>query len=109
MGNGNLDVDPESIRRGGNGIRSTAHQIQAEWEALQAKLAGYGEPWGQDMLGMLIGGCYLAINEVITECIQENVNGLQDHAEGTTVMAANYLQAEDASAIEVNRVRQILG
>ena len=109
MGEGNLNVDAESIRRGGEGIRSTAHQVRAEWQALQAKLSGYGEPWGQDMIGMLIGGCYMAIYELTAECIEQNVTGLEDHAEGATVMASNYLQAEDASAIEVNRVRQILG
>jgi hypothetical protein len=108
MGN-ELNVDPKSIKRGGAGIRSAAHQARSEWQALQSKLSGYGDPWGGDMIGMLIGGCYSAIYEVAAECIESNITGLTDHAEGATVMASNYFQSEEASTVGVNRVRQILG
>ncbi|MFC5746007.1 hypothetical protein [Actinomadura rugatobispora] len=108
MGN-ELNVDPQTIKRGGAGIRSAAHQVQSEWETLQGKLSGYGEPWGGDMIGMLIGGCYAAIFEVAAECVTGNVTGMTDHAEGATLMASNYFQSEEASMVEVNRVRQILG
>ncbi|WP_067793360.1 hypothetical protein [Actinomadura formosensis] len=109
MGENHLDVEPRTIKRAGAGINSSAQHLQTEWEQFQAKLQGHGEPWGQDMLGMLIGGCYMAVYELAAECIQENIAGLKGHAEGATVMAANYFQAEDASTVEVNRVRDILG
>jgi hypothetical protein len=104
-----VEVDAEKIRRGGGGIRSAAQQLRAEWEAFQGELSSHGEPWGQDMIGALIGGCYYAILEVAGECIEENLAGLEDHADGVNTMASTYFQAEDASKIEVNRVRDILG
>lgn len=109
MGSSRLDVDPERIRRSGSGIHSAAGQLRSDWEAFQAELSSHGEPWGQDMIGALIGGCYYAILEMATECIEENIAGLGDHADGVNTMASTYFQAEDASTVEVNRVRDILG
>jgi hypothetical protein len=104
-----MEVSPDRIRKAGSGIRTSAQQLQAGWEALQAELAGFGEPWGNDDLGSLIGGCYQAILEVAGECFAENLGEIDGQAEGVQTMAANFLAAEDNSVIEVNRVRDILG
>ncbi|WP_067813501.1 hypothetical protein [Actinomadura kijaniata] len=104
-----LDVDPKVIKRGGEGIHSAAQHLRSEWQAFQGELQGHGEPWGGDMIGMLIGGCYGAIYEAAVECIESNIDGLKDYADGTVEMASVYFQAEDRSTVEVNRVRQMLG
>jgi hypothetical protein len=104
-----VEVSPERIRKAGSGIRTSAQQLKADWEAFQAELSSFGEPWGNDDLGSLIGGCYQAIVEVAEECYSENLAEIDGHAEGVQTMAAAHYAAEDNSAIEVNRVRDILG
>lgn len=109
MGNGNLNVQPDLIRRSGGGIRSAAQQLRSELTAFQGKLAGFGQPWGNDDLGALIGGCYQAIHEVAMECYEENIAELEAEADGVNTMAGNYYQAETTTEVEVNNVRDILG
>lgn len=109
MGNGNLDVRPDLIRRSGGGIRTAAQQLRSELTAFQGRLAGFGQPWGNDDVGALIGGCYLAIHDVAMECYEENIAGLETEADGVNTMAGNYYQAEATTAVEVNNVRNILG
>jgi hypothetical protein len=83
--------------------------LQAKVQAFKAEMQGYGEPWGNDDIGSLIGMCYQAIHEVAMECFGDNIGELAEHAEGVKAMAATYREAEDTSTIEVNKVRDILG
>lgn len=103
------EVNPEIIRGAGGGIRTSAQQLKSDWTAFQAELAGFGEPWGADDIGFLIGGCYQAVYEVASECYADNIEAMQEHAEGVHTVAANHFAAEKDSVGEVNRVREILG
>ncbi|GAA2615709.1 hypothetical protein SMC26_09850 [Actinomadura fulvescens] len=109
MGMPGYEVDPEQIRGAGRGIQSSAQQLKADWEAFQGELAGFGEPWGTDDIGSLIGGCYLAIYEVAVECYNDNVQSLDEHAEKVQAVGTNYVKAEEHNVVEVNRVRDVLG
>ncbi|ACY96079.1 hypothetical protein [Thermomonospora curvata] len=108
MGN-QYEVNPNSIKTAGGRIYTSAQQLKADWEAFQAELAAFGEPWGTDEIGSLIGGCYQAIYELAAECYADNIAALEEQADKVKIMAANHFAAEDASVIEVNRVRDILG
>lgn len=109
MGDGKISVEPDQIRSSGGGIRNAAQQLRAELQAFQAELAGFGQPWGNDDLGFLIGGCYQAIEEVAMECYQENIAELEQTADKVNTMAANYYQAESSNELNINNVRNILG
>lgn len=109
MGEGQLNVQPDLIRRSGGGIRNAAQQLRSELQSFQAELAAFGEPWGDDDLGSLIGGCYQAVYEVAMETYGDNIGEMENDADGVNTMAAGYYQAEDNSEIEVNKVRDILG
>ncbi len=104
-----MRVDAEDIHRAGTGIASSAQALQAKLQEFQAELQGFGAPWGNDDIGSLIGMCYQAIYEAAMECFAENVGEMGGQAEGVKAMAATYREAEDTTAIEVNRVRDILG
>jgi hypothetical protein len=106
---GELQVDFEDVHRAGAGIASSAQALRAKVQSFQAELQGFGQPWGNDDIGSLIGMCYQAIYEAAMECFADNIGELAGQAEGVQAMAATYREAEDASAIEVNRVRDILG
>jgi hypothetical protein len=109
MADGYLNVQPDLIRRSGGGIRSAAQRLRAELEAFQGELAGFGEPWGDDDIGSLIGGCYQAVYEVAMECYTDNIGEMENEADGVNTMAATYYQAESSTEVEVNKVRDILG
>ncbi len=95
-----FQVEPEAIRDGGSGIRDAADQLRARLGAFQGELAGFGQPWGNDDLGSLIGMCYQAISDVAMECYQRNIEELGYMGEGVEIMADNY---EDADASTVDR------
>ncbi|MFG2006593.1 hypothetical protein ACGFNU_46350 [Spirillospora sp. NPDC048911] len=109
MGMPGYEVDPELISRSGGGIRSSAEQLKTDWAAFQQELSGFGQPWGTDDIGSLIGGCYQAIYEVAVECYEENVQRLTEDADVVTAVAVNYTKAEQSNVMEVNRVRDVLG
>lgn len=104
-----LRVDAEQIHRAGGGIATSAQALRARLQAFEAELQGFGEPWGNDDIGFAIGMCYQAIYEVAMECFGENISEMEGQAEGVQTMAATYREAEDTTAIEVNKVRDILG
>jgi hypothetical protein len=108
MGN-ELRVDSGQIRRGATGIQGSASQLRSRLQAFQAKMAGYGEPWGGDDIGFAIGTIYLAASELAFECYASQIDGIDEMSKGAIVMANNYQASEDLSEVEVNRVRDILG
>jgi hypothetical protein len=104
-----LTVDPKQMRTSASGIHSSASDLKSKVAALQQKLAGHGEPWGNDDVGSIIGMLYQGASELVFDCYDDNIGGLEDHAEGVHAMAAEYFGAEDASDVEVNKVRDVLG
>lgn len=109
MGMPGYEVDPEGIRRSGIGIGTSAQQLKSDWQAFQAELAGFGEPWGNDDIGFLIGGCYQAIYEVAAECYMENLQAMEEDGTAVQAVAANHFAAEQHNVVEINRVRDVLG
>ncbi|MEV6343793.1 hypothetical protein [Actinoplanes sp. NPDC051851] len=82
----------------GDRMMSSAQQIRSQLAAFQAQLSGYGEPWGTDDLGSLIGEVYGVICELAMECYSENTIEIDEVGEGTRVMAVNYLDTEESNA-----------
>jgi hypothetical protein len=109
MSQGQLRVDPGQIGRAGAGITAAARQIQSHLQEFGAELGGFGQVFGSDAVSAAIGGCYEAIAQAAMTSFADNVRALGGHGERVRIMGAGYLRAEDVSAIEVNRVREILG
>ncbi|SEG78165.1 hypothetical protein SAMN04489712_11239 [Thermomonospora echinospora] len=104
-----FEVDSGQIRRGGSRMQSSAAGMRGRLQDFQARMAGYGEPWGGDDIGFAIGTIYAAASELAFECYTSQIDGIDEFSEGAIVMANNYQKSEDLSGIEVNRVRDILG
>ncbi|MFI0483255.1 hypothetical protein [Actinomadura sp. 9N215] len=109
MGMPGYEVDPEGIRRSGIGIGSSAQKLKADWEAFRSELAAFGEPWGTDDIGSLIGEMYRAVYEVAAECYNDNVETMTEDSDAVQAVAANHFRAEQHNVTEVNRVRDVLG
>ncbi|MGP4022414.1 hypothetical protein [Actinomadura sp. 3N407] len=109
MGMPGYEVDPELIRSAGAGMSTAAQRLAADWQAFQQELAGFGEPWGQDDIGFLIGGCYQAVYQVAVECYEDNLTALDGQAQAMKFVAANHVAGEQSNVVEINRVRDVLG
>ena len=109
MGNHELRVTQDDLRRAAGLLGQAIDRTDADLAALEADLAGFGQPWGGDEIGMLIGACYQGAYDMALECFTTNLDELDGFAEDLETMADTYQGAEDLSRIEVNRVREILG
>jgi len=102
-------VDPPSIRAGGAGITSAGGRLRQRVAAFQQELAGFGEPWGTDELGALIGSCYQAISDLAMEVYQDNIDELEAYGEDVGAMADTYDEAEQAAEDGVRAIQDGLG
>jgi hypothetical protein len=109
MAAGELGVDPDQIERSGAQISAAAEQLHGHVSAFQGELASYGQPWGHDMVGSLIGGCYLAISGAAMRSFTSNTRALNDHGDRVQAMASVYRDTEQVNTQEANRVRDALG
>jgi hypothetical protein len=109
MASGELNVDPDQIQRSGAQISSAAEQMQGHISAFQRELAGYGQPWGHDMVGSLIGGCYQAISGAAMKSFTGNTRVLSVHGQRVQAMASVYRDTEQVNTQQVNRIRETLG
>ncbi|GIF66123.1 hypothetical protein Ais01nite_41580 [Asanoa ishikariensis] len=85
-----LGVDSAALRYSGGGVRNTAEDMSQRLAAFQSELASYGQPWGNDDLGSLIGMAYETVLDVAMDCITENLGGLAEDGAGLVGMADSY-------------------
>ncbi|SNS93271.1 hypothetical protein SAMN05421812_102411 [Asanoa hainanensis] len=85
-----LGIDAAALRYSGGGVQASADGISQRLSAFQAELASFGQPWGNDDLGSLIGMAYETVLEVAMDCITENLGGLAEDGAGLVGMADSY-------------------
>lgn len=76
--------------------------------AFQGELSGFGEPWGSDDLGLLIGTAYQVIAEVAFECYGDNTAEIDETGAKARMMAANFADTEESNTDQVQRFRDAL-
>jgi hypothetical protein len=108
VGNGELEVDPGTIRRAARGLDEAIDQLDTNLTALESELLEFGAPWGGDEIGALIQAAYEGIVEIAMDCFTSNIDELESALTGLEGMAAQYEQSEQKSVVEVNRVREFL-
>jgi hypothetical protein len=70
-----LHVEPDTLRRGGQGILSAAQQVAEEWQRFSAKVQGMGDIFGDDAVGGLIGASYQAAHQIADKCFASVAKG----------------------------------
>lgn len=90
-----FQVDPESLRRAAREMQAATDELHANVGQFAQQLSTVGDPWGMDMLGMLIGGGYVAIEKLALTTFDSIVDELDDFAERLGTMADNYDTTED--------------
>jgi hypothetical protein len=104
-----VDIDPDGITRAGDGITAAAQVINREITQFQSELAGYGEPWGNDDLGSLIGMVYGVISDLAFETYGGNTEEIQQIGGLTRQMGENYADTEAGNTSGINAYKQGLG
>lgn len=99
-----FDVDPETIRRAATAMGDAADHLDSVLSDFVSTLGGVGDPWGQDTLGMLIGGGYVAVEQLAVKTYSSVVDGLDGFADGLDDMASQYSTNESATVTDINSV-----
>lgn len=84
------------LQRAAGDLDDVAHDLGRELKSMQDDVAGYGEPWGGDEIGMLIGVTHQVVSEFAFEKLGDLQKDLASHAKALDGAAGTYRDNEDA-------------
>lgn len=101
-----LAVSMPDLRRSAIRLREVADQFRSAWTAFSARVDGYGDIFGKDDVGNLIGMSYQAAHAIADDTFVSAANALIDFSNGLTGMVRTYQTTEadnraDLAALEV--------
>ncbi|ATO14075.1 hypothetical protein CO540_09710 [Micromonospora sp. WMMA2032] len=98
MSGDGFEVHPPLIRAAGKGVADLATRFSGELEAFEARMRGYGEPWGADDIGSLIGIAYTEVANYIVDCVGMATEEFTSAGADITGMADAYERVDDDGA-----------
>jgi len=104
-----FEVEPALLRTGGDEVIGAAARFIGQLESFEAQMDGYGEPWGADEVGSLIGAAYTAVSAWVLDCIGVAAEEIGAAGSDLTQMADNYEQVEKDSADAMRSLQGMLG
>lgn len=100
-----VDVDPDNLRQAKLNIGNSTQETDAALTSFVNELNGFGEPWGNDDLGSLIGLSYQGIFAAAMDCFASNLDVVDDYAE-LLGSAADELQRTDQASAQLSQQAQ---
>jgi len=94
-----LSVSPEDLNAAGEQLGDVSAKIKSVLSALQAKLAGYGEPWGNDSTGNSFAdgsNGYLAQRDWVFGALGAKTDLLDEYSGSMTDAAKNFGQQDNS-------------
>ncbi len=67
-----FEIRPDSLRGSAEGIDQSVDRLAEAIEQFEARLRAFGDPWGGDDIGSLIGELYGLIHDVALTCFESN-------------------------------------
>ncbi|TDC61900.1 hypothetical protein E1200_27655 [Actinomadura sp. GC306] len=104
-----FQVSTEQLTSSAGGLTQAAEQFSRQVQQFEAQINGYGEPWGGDDIGMLIGIAHAACFEAAMKCFKENAEELSERAKALEAVAKNYTTMEQSNVQTVNSISKALG
>ncbi|MBQ0904136.1 hypothetical protein [Micromonospora sp. U21] len=104
-----FEVEPALLRSGGDEVIGAAERFIGQLESFEAQMEGYGEPWGADDIGSLIGIAYAEASTWVLDCIGVAAEEIGSAGSDLTRMADNYELVEEASANALRGIQGMLG
>jgi uncharacterized protein YukE len=90
-------VNPEAMRASGAHLASTGEQLGASLEQLDAAIASFGQPWGGDYIGMLIGEAYQAAVDYVMDNFYSAADEIVAAGEDVIAMADAHARTDESS------------
>ncbi|WP_330464441.1 hypothetical protein [Micromonospora zamorensis] len=91
-----FEIDPEQVRTAGTGLVAVGGRLASALETFDARLNSFGEPWGGDMLGTLVGLSFPVVSGYLVQCYAAIADEYQSSGEDLVALA------EDMMAVEEN-------
>jgi hypothetical protein len=104
-----VEISPARLRASGGTLANVAARFDAELRALQADLAAFGQPWGGDEIGLLIGAAHEEVARFAFECYASVRDELGLMGLDLAEMAEAYEKAEAAILGRLNALLDRLG
>ncbi|MEV0714739.1 hypothetical protein [Asanoa sp. NPDC050611] len=104
-----FQVEPGSLRTSAEGLDNLVDRFGDALEQFENTITAYGQPWGTDDLGTLIGELYLGIHDLAMSCFESNGELLGEFAHGLHTMADSFEAAETEIADRMARLQNLLG
>jgi hypothetical protein len=98
------EARPDDMDGSSRDLNSVVTQFRTDLQRIQADMQGAGEPWGGDLLGMLIGEAHGIGFDSIFELYGELGDAMGDDADDLSRQAGNHRTAEDKSNTRVTDV-----
>lgn len=101
------EVETLILRRAEQELAEMAERTITQLEQFQSELESFGEAWGNDDLGMLIGEVYKAALSMALNCLFSNLDTVFGYADRLSVTADEYDTTDQQAAQGIDLVRQM--
>lgn len=93
-----IEIDIDGLDTAGRRLDGTAARFVDALSAFQAQLGGFGQPWGGDDIGALIGAAHDEVSAWAFECYQAALDEIAAAGVDLSGMAASYTATEQSIA-----------
>ncbi|HCT78041.1 MAG TPA: hypothetical protein DGT23_15895 [Micromonosporaceae bacterium] len=93
-----FEVDPAGLRDADERVGMAIVDADTMLGQFETEIEAFGEPWGHDDLGGLIGEVYQAAYAMAMNCFNSNLDTMDAYATRLGVAADSYEQTDQASA-----------
>ncbi|MGW0227624.1 hypothetical protein ACWDWO_04875 [Actinopolymorpha singaporensis] len=87
MGDESVRLGWNQLNRASGDLDKAAQDLARELKGIKAELAAFGEPWGGDEIGMLIGVTHQAVSEFAFDQLDGILGDLTAHSEAANHVA----------------------
>lgn len=101
------EVETLILRRAEQELVEMVERTVTQLEGFQNELESFGEAWGNDDLGMLIGEVYKAALSLAMNCLFSNLDTVFGYADRLAVTADDYDATDQHSSQGLDLVRQM--
>lgn len=102
-------VDPASLLGSGDAVIEVARRLLGETESTEANMRAYGEPWGGDDIGSLIGIAYTEVAAYLFDCLGIAAEEVGSAGSDLTLMAESYEASDEEGAYAMRELSRDLG
>jgi uncharacterized protein YukE len=98
-----INVNIDAMRESATRIDEARQGIEGVRDGFISSIENMGDPFGGDMIGMLLGIAHQAVVSAVGQCFESNITELEPYSEGIRTMADGYEQTEQDITAEFDK------